>query len=147
MELMISRNLIPLIMPSANPISAPAPAPSVGVKIPNQMPPKTATMTRIIPTRLTKNWSVETSSSSDPDFPAVSSIHDPMPTAAGRRSAIVKMYTINRKARSRPGKMPAAKSWPMDCSVKMPHTIINTEGGISIPRQLEPAMDPSAKPR
>ena len=29
--------------------------PSVGVNIPNQIPPKTATMTRIIPNKLTKN--------------------------------------------------------------------------------------------
>ena len=34
----------------------------------------------------------------------------------------------------------------MDCSVKMPQTIIRTLGGISMPRQLEPAMEPRAKP-
>ncbi|MNC89240.1 hypothetical protein D3C83_51450 [compost metagenome] len=48
---------------------------------------------------------------------------------------------------SNPGSTPARKIWPIDFSVRMPHTIISTLGGISIPRQLEPATTPSANPR
>mgnify|MGYP007006505525 CR=1 FL=1 len=40
--------------------------------------------------------------------------------------------------------MPAMKSLPIACSVSTPHTIISTEGGISMPRQALPAMQPSA---
>ena len=46
-----------------------------------------------------------------------------------------------------PGITPARKIWPIDFSVRMPHTIISTLGGISMPRQDEPATVPSAKPR
>ena len=46
-----------------------------------------------------------------------------------------------------PGTTPARNSAPIDCSVRMPQTIIRTLGGISMPRQEEPATVPRAKPR
>jgi hypothetical protein len=43
--------------------------------------------------------------------------------------------------------MPAMNSLPMAISVSTPHTIISTEGGISMPRQALPAMQPRANLR
>ena len=47
----------------------------------------------------------------------------------------------------KPGMMPAMKSLPIACSVSTPHTIISTDGGISMPRHALPAMHPNAKRR
>lgn len=47
--------------------------------------------------------------------------------------------------RSIPGKIPAAKSLPMDCSVSIPYTIKITLGGIRIPRLPAAATVPVAR--
>jgi hypothetical protein len=46
-----------------------------------------------------------------------------------------------------PGITPARNSLPIDISVSTHHTIISTDGGISIPKQALPATQPSAKSR
>ena len=50
-------------------------------------------------------------------------------------------------AASRPGITPARNILPIEISVSTHHTIISTDGGISIPRQALPATEPSAKSR
>ena len=47
----------------------------------------------------------------------------------------------------KPGSTPARNILPIDISVSTHQTIINTDGGISIPRQALPATEPSAKSR
>ena len=53
---------------------------------------------------------------------------------------------MNNDVSKSPGKTPARNICPIDLSVKIPHTIIRTLGGISIPRQLEPVIAASEKP-
>ena len=45
------------------------------------------------------------------------------------------------------GNDPAMKILPIACSVSTHHTIISTDGGISMPKQALPATEPSAKSR
>ena len=46
-------------------------------------------------------------------------------------------------ASTKPGMNPAMKSLPIDICVITPHTIISTDGGISMPKAELPAMQPS----
>ena len=59
-----SRYLNPFSKASISPINAPAPAPSVGENTPNHIPPRTATITAMIPHKLIMNCLVDTLSGS-----------------------------------------------------------------------------------
>jgi len=54
-ESIISLYRIPFMIAKTKPSNAPTPAPSVGLKSPNQIPPRTATTTITIPIKLVKN--------------------------------------------------------------------------------------------
>ena len=57
------------------------------------------------------------------------------------------MYPIKSVTTIKPGMMPAMNSLPIAISVSTPQTIISTEGGINMPKQALPAMQPSANLR
>ena len=44
------------------------------------------------------------------------------------------MIPMKKRAMISPGRIPARKSWPIDCSVRMPYMMRTTEGGMMTPR-------------
>ncbi len=122
-----------LIMATIRVENAPTAPASVGVKIPPKSPP----ITRIKIMRV----------SITPDSDAIFSFHEvlgPRGPSSGLRLVHMRMLTTMRAVRRMPGRIPAMKSSPMDCSVRMPYTIKITLGGIRIPRLPPAATTPVA---
>ena len=63
----------------------------------------------------------------------------------GSMLALMKLYEANNIANNIPGITPATKSFPIESSVIIPQTINKTLGGINIPKQALPAIEPRAK--
>ncbi len=112
---------------------APTAPASVGVKMPRKSPPMTSKKSRNVSIR--------------PERDLIFSLNvvlGPRGPSSGLSVVHIRMVIIKRTVKRRPGRSPAIKSLPMDCSVCMPYTMNITLGGISIPRLPPAATTPVA---
>ncbi len=109
-----------------------APA-SVGVKKPMKRPPMTST----------KMMSVSETPVSDATFSLKENL-GPLGPSSGLMVTQMSTAAMKNMVRMMPGRIPAMKSLPMDCSVRMPYTMKITLGGMRIPRLPAEATTPVA---
>ena len=116
--------------------NAPIPADSVGVKKPNHIPPNTRKISAITPMDPINSDLV------DSFFVTICCLVSP------KYSGLIIAKTIKNRANIQakiiPGIIPATKSFPIEISAITPHTINKILGGISMPNEALPAIEPSA---